>query len=617
MPVDGMIQRPVRHECGSGRNVPARFPASALLISACGVLALSGAAVVAAKVPGEPAVKHVLIVNSYGNDLAPFSELSASFRSGLARSWPGPVQFHEVSLEIARQDGDASEELLVTYIRALVEHRRPDLAVMVAGPASRFGLLHRQDLFPSVPMLLAGPDQRLVLSGALTANDATATTDQDPRGVVETILYLLPETENVVVVVGASALERFWRAELVREFQPFANRVRFSFWDDLSLDEMASRAAALPPHTAIFYALLLIDSSGVPHASERALERLHAVANAPIFGLFETQLGLGIVGGSLLAVSEVSRRSVEAAVGILNGEPPSAHRSPPLGPGPPVFDWRELRRWGIRESRLPPGSTVRFRPQSLWSLYRWTIVGGLAVIGVLAALVVGLTLNRVRRRVAEREVRTLSRRLLTAFEEERRRLGRELHDDLSQRLARLAIDVARIERKGPDPASGSDLGAMREEIVALSADIHALSRRLHPTVLDDLGIVEALRAEAERFSRAESIALDLRLAEPEGTLPPDAALCLYRVAQESLRNVASHARANRVEVSLRAKDGGYELEVRDDGVGFDPDARRGAGLGLASMRERMTLVGGRLTISSTSSRGTSVVARVSLSGGKS
>jgi signal transduction histidine kinase len=616
MPADGMILRRARHIGGSCRNVLPRRTASALLVCAIGALVVSAAAALAAQAPGEPAVKHVLIVSSYGNDLAPFSELSASFRSGLARIWPGPVQFHEISLEITRQRTDADEGPLFTYIKALVENRRPDLAVMIGGPASRFGLLHGENLFPSTPVLLAGSDQRLVLGGAVGSNDATVTTAFDPREVVETILRLLPETENVVVVVGSSVLEQFWRAELEREFQPFADRVRFSYWDDLSLEEMASRAAALPPRTAIFYVLLLVDSAGVPHSSDRALVRLHAVANAPIFGLFETQLGQGIVGGSLVSVSEVSRRCVEAAVGVLRGEPPIAHRSPPVGPGPPVFDWRELRRWGIPGRRLPPGGTVRFRPQPMWDLYRWPILGGLAVIGVLATLVVGLTLNRVRRRTAEREVRTLSRRLLTAFEEERSRLARELHDDVSQRLARLAIDAARIESERPALTSGSGLGAMREEIASLSVDIHALSRRLHPTVLDDLGLVEALRAEAARVSRVESVAVDLRLEEPEVTLTPDTSLCLYRVAQEALRNVARHARARRVEISLRAKDGGCELEVRDDGVGFDPDERRGTGVGHASMRERMKLVGGRLAISSVPNRGTAVVAWAPLAGAK-
>jgi signal transduction histidine kinase len=599
---------------GFRRTVPLQLPASALLACAFGALALSAAP--AAEPPGEPDVKDVLIVQSFGNDFAPFTALSSSFRSALARSWPGPVQFREVSLEITSQGADAGDGPLFSYIQAVVADRRPDLAVMIAGPASRFGLLHGQSLFPSTPVLLAGPDQRLVLSGAVTADVATVTSAQDFRGAVESLLDLLPETDNVVVVIGVSALERFWRQTLEHEFKPLENRVRFTFWDDLSLDEMADRAAALPPRSAIFYTLLLIDSAGVPHASDRALARLRASTNAPIFGLFEDQVGQGIVGGPLVSVSELSRRCVEAAVGILEGEPPIAYRSPPLGPGPPLYDWRELHRWRIPESSLPAGSTVKFRTASAWSLYRLPILGGLTAIGVLAALVVGLTINRIHRRAAEREVRTLSRRLLTAFEDERRRLGRELHDDVSQRLARLAIDAARLERKGPDPTSASDLGAMREEIVSLSGDIHALARRLHPTVLDDLGIVEALRAEAARFSRVESIPVDLRLAEPEGALPEEAALCLYRVAQESLRNVARHAHAQLVEVSLRANDGGCELEVRDDGTGFDPDARRGAGLGLASMHERMRLVGGRLTVRSSPNRGTAVVAWVPRAGGR-
>ncbi|MBP1621119.1 MAG: ATPase [Acidobacteria bacterium] len=587
------------------------------LVLAAGVaatLVVAGSTVAAADVPDELAVKHVLIIQSYGNDLAPFTELSSSFRSGLARSWPGPVQYHEVSLEITGRDDEASDRPLVTYIRALDENRRPDLAVMIGGPASRFGLLHRHALFPATPMLLAGPEQRLVLSGALTADDATVASAQDFRGTVESILRLLPETENVVVVVGVSALERFWRAELEREFKPLENRVRFTYWDGQSLEEMESRAAHLPPRSAILYALLLIDGAGVPHASDRALARLHATANAPIFGLFDSQVGQGVVGGSLVSISELSRRCVDAAVGVLRGEPPFAYRSPPLGPGPPVFDGRELHRWGIRESRLPPGSTIRFRPQSVWSHYRWPILGGLSAIGLLATLVVGLTLSRVRRRAAEQEVRTLNRRLLTAFEDERRRLGRELHDDVSQRLARLAIDAARIEADRPATPAGTEPVSVREEIVKLSADVHALSRRLHPAMLDDLGVVEALRAEGERFARAEAIGVALKLEAPDGALPRDTALGLYRVAQEALRNVARHARAGNVTLALRPRGRGVELEVRDDGVGFDPAARRGSGLGLASMVERMHLVGGTLAIRRAPQGGTIVVAWVPVEG---
>jgi signal transduction histidine kinase len=150
----------------------------------------------------------------------------------------------------------------------------------------------------------------------------------------------------------------------------------------------------------------------------------------------------------------------------------------------------------------------------------------------------------------------------------------------------------------------------------MSSDVHALSRRLHPSLLDNLGLEEALRAEAERFADARSLAIELRLDELTVKPSPDAALCLYRVAQESLQNVVRHAHASRVEISLRATAGGCELEVRDNGVGFDPQKQRtGPSLGHASMRERVHLVGGRLALHSVPRHGTSVVAWVPLRGG--
>jgi signal transduction histidine kinase len=165
-------------------------------------------------------------------------------------------------------------------------------------------------------------------------------------------------------------------------------------------------------------------------------------------------------------------------------------------------------------------------------------------------------------------------------------------------------------------ASGVDLRGLRGEIDSMSSDVHALSRRLHPSLLDNLGLEEALRAEAERFSGAQSIAVECRIEELRDKPSPDAALCLYRIAQEALNNVARHARADRVEVSLRATNGGCELEIRDNGVGFDSQKHRiGSSLGHASMRERVHLVGGRLAIRSVPHHGTTVAAWVPLRAG--
>jgi signal transduction histidine kinase len=157
---------------------------------------------------------------------------------------------------------------------------------------------------------------------------------------------------------------------------------------------------------------------------------------------------------------------------------------------------------------------------------------------------------------------------------------------------------------------------MREELVKLGRDVHALSRRLHPSILDDLGLVEAVRSEADRLARAGSVAVDFRLDGALERVPGDVGLCLFRAAQEALRNVDHHAHAARVLVALAPASGGVELTVSDDGVGFDPGVpRRCAGLGQVSMRERLNLVGGRLSIESQVGRGTTVRAWAPLAGG--
>jgi signal transduction histidine kinase len=203
--------------------------------------------------------------------------------------------------------------------------------------------------------------------------------------------------------------------------------------------------------------------------------------------------------------------------------------------------------------------------------------------------------------------------LIKAQEDERARLARELHDDITQRLARLAIDVGRCEMGTSEHSPAETAREVREGLVRLSDDVHAMSYRLHPSMLEDLGLGEALKAEGERFTRREFIPVDVKLHETPEPVPRDAALCLFRVAQEALQNVARHGRARTVEVSLRDLDGGLQLAVRDDGRGFDPAVqRKRPSLGLASMRERVHLLGGELDIDSAPGHGTTIMAWVPL-----
>ena len=215
-------------------------------------------------------------------------------------------------------------------------------------------------------------------------------------------------------------------------------------------------------------------------------------------------------------------------------------------------------------------------------------------------------------RKSQDELRLLAGKLLQAQEDERRRIAREMHDDWTQRLAVLAIDAAKLETQ-LDPTSNArrNLQAMRGELVGLSEDVHALSRQLHPSILDDLGLADALRSECASVTRREGVSVAFNSYDVADSLPKDAALCIYRVAQEALRNVVKHAGTQEAHVSLTRSDRELILNVEDRGVGFDSTAVRSRqGLGLSSMEERVRLVRGKISVNSQPGQGTTVMVRV-------
>jgi PAS domain S-box-containing protein len=227
----------------------------------------------------------------------------------------------------------------------------------------------------------------------------------------------------------------------------------------------------------------------------------------------------------------------------------------------------------------------------------------------------GVLRDVTNRKRVEDELRDLSQRLIGAHEAERALLARELHDDVTQRLAVLAIDVGRAELAAADRAQTEAMKAVRVELMNLSDDIHSLAYQLHPSVLQELGLNEALKMECERRTRQSGLDILVDIDSTPVVVGKDAALCLYRVTQEALNNVARHAGACTARIALRQKDGGLRLTVNDDGAGFNPeDLGRPRSLGLASMRERVRLVNGTLDIASAPDRGTTIVAWVPAQG---
>lgn len=243
---------------------------------------------------------------------------------------------------------------------------------------------------------------------------------------------------------------------------------------------------------------------------------------------------------------------------------------------------------------------------------RW--LPGLLIMLTLAALAAFVTLYLQLKAESDRR-RRLSGMLIAAEERERRRIASDLHDDFSQRLALLALNLdnaVELIDESPEEAK-RHLGELLNSASEIGADLHALSHRLHSSTLDNLGLVPGINALCKEFGRHYGIEVEFAYSGIPRSVNPDSALCVFRIVQESLRNLKKHSGASKGYVGLRRKGVNLLLNVTDVGIGFNPN-RLGsaAGLGLRSMEERANLLGGMLAIESTPGHGTKIKARVPL-----
>ena len=229
--------------------------------------------------------------------------------------------------------------------------------------------------------------------------------------------------------------------------------------------------------------------------------------------------------------------------------------------------------------------------------------------------IVGMVTDITQRKLAEEALASVGRRLIGAQEQERTRIARELHDDIGQRLSLLTIELDQLHKGSVDLFEVRNrIGELWKQSSELTSDIHSLSHELHSSKLEHLGVAAAIRGFCREFGQQQNAEVDVETHDFSGPLPPDNALCLFRVLQEALHNSAKHSGVRRFEVRLWGTPGEVHLTVSDSGVGFNSEAaRESRGLGLISMEERLKLVNGSLLIDSQPKRGTTIHARVPLS----
>jgi PAS domain S-box-containing protein len=340
-----------------------------------------------------------------GSQFAPGSALVEQSVQQVFQKGPQTVELYAEHLDANRFPEEHHYRLFREYLQAKYAQNPPD--VIVTFLIVKFELAGRlpAELFPGIPVVLGALTEEAVPAEGFGDQVTGVIQRMDFPGALELILKLQPETERIVVIGGTAQLDRRYLGRTEEAARSLAGRVQFDYWTMRSVAEMRQAVASLPPRTVIFFTTVFRDATGKSFLPAAVASTLAASSSVPIYVVADSLIGGGTVGGFVAHLEALGRRLGELAQQVLGGTAPASLPLEVRTDGVPMFDWRELKRWGISESRLPPGSVVRFRLPSMWEEYRWTITGALVIIAVQAVLISGLLLQRARRRRAESELR--------------------------------------------------------------------------------------------------------------------------------------------------------------------------------------------------------------------
>jgi two-component system cell cycle sensor histidine kinase/response regulator CckA len=352
--------------------------------------------------------KRILLLYPFDNEEQIYSGFDHALRSQLRSETGTHVEFYTEYLDLVRFPAPTHAASLVRLLKLKYAEQKPDLIVPVSYSSMQFLLKQGEDLFPGTPVValfnVRRMDELKRAAAGSTGHGITglASTDQ-PTRTLDLALRLQPDTKRVVIVIGSSPVEKSWvEQQLQRDFSQYSQRVEVSFLTGLTMDECLARVAKLPPHTVILSTLFVEDAGGQVFLQEEALDLISRAANVPVYAIYASNIGHGVVGGRMTDSENLGRKVAVLARRVLNGENATSIPIAEDNSSQDMVDWRQLKRWHIGENRLPPAAVEFFREPSLWERYRFAIVAVTSLCILETLLILSLLFSIKRRQGAEK-----------------------------------------------------------------------------------------------------------------------------------------------------------------------------------------------------------------------
>ena len=318
------------------------------------------------------------------------------------------MEFYAKYLDLVRFPTPAHAADLAQLLKLEFSKQKPDLIVPTSYLALQFLMGEGKDLFPGTPVVATFNVTRLdelklrIATGMAGRGITGVASTDEPARTLDLALRLQPDTQRVVVIGGSSPFDQHWIDQLKRDFSPYRQKVEVTYLTGLTMNELLRQVAQLPPHTVILSTLFLEDARGQFFLQEEVLDLISRAAHVPVYGIYSSYIGHGVVGGRMADPEDLGRRVGGVAGRVLNGENAASIPIVVDNSSQDTVDWRQLQRWRISEKRLPPSTLELFREPSVWERYRFTIVAVISLCILETALILALLFSVGRRRQAEK-----------------------------------------------------------------------------------------------------------------------------------------------------------------------------------------------------------------------